>query len=113
MRLNLKKHIKKALSEISLVTLVLVGFLVMMSIAISSVQTTNDAEKKTALEDAIMRSALHCYSLEGAYPSDIAYLEEHYNLSINWDDYIVHYEMFASNIAPDVTVIVKDAEGIA
>lgn len=104
---RITKKIKNMASHISLLTIGLLCFLAMITVAITSVETTNAAEKKSALEDTIMRSALHCYSLEGAYPTDIAYLEENYSLSINWDTYIVHYELFASNIAPDITVIVK------
>lgn len=94
-------------THLSLLTLVLLCFLAMISVAISSVDATNTAEKQAALEESIMRSALHCYSLEGAYPSSITYLEENYNLTIDRDTYIVHYEIFASNIAPDITVILK------
>ncbi len=107
MRVSFYKKIKKAIAQFPLLTALLLVFLVMITVAIASVETTTDAEKQAALEDAIMRSALHCYSLEGAYPSDITYLEEHYNLAINREDYIVFYELFASNIAPDVTVIVR------
>lgn len=99
----------KAISaHISLLTFALLGFLVMVTYAINTVETTNAAEKKAVLEEAIMRSALHCYSLEGAYPDSIDYLTEHYSLSVDESVYIVHYEWFASNIAPDVTVIVRN-----
>ncbi len=95
-----------------LLTAGMLCFFALVLYGISSVETTTDAEKKAALEEAILRSAVHCYSIEGAYPANVAYLEEHYSLSINWDDYIVHYELFASNIAPDITVITKtDATG--
>ncbi len=91
--------------KIPVLTVVSICIFVMIVYAITSVETTSTQEQKSALEDAIMRSAIHCYSLEGAYPTNIAYLEEHYNLIIDWSTYIVHYEMFASNIAPDITVI--------
>ncbi len=95
-------------------TLAALVFLALIWGAISSIETTSAAEKQAALEEAIMRSALHCYSLEGAYPSDISYLEEAYHLSIDADTYIVHYELFASNIAPDITVILRtEGEGVA
>ncbi|MFI3236903.1 MAG: hypothetical protein R3Y47_02600 [Lachnospiraceae bacterium] len=96
--------------KIPLLTVVTICLFVMISYAMTSVETTNSQEQMSALEDAVMRSAIHCYSLEGAYPTDISYLEEHYNLVIDWDSYIVHYEMFASNIAPDITVIVRTSQ---
>jgi hypothetical protein len=46
-----------------------------------------------------------CYALEGQYPPDIAYLQEQYGLQIDMDRYMVHYEVFAENIMPDITVL--------
>ncbi len=115
MRKRMLQIVKNIAARVSLLTVGMLCFLALMLFAFSSVETTNDAEKKAALEDAILRSALHCYSIEGAYPDSVAYLEENYSLTINWDDYIVHYELFASNIAPDITVITKteNTEGTA
>lgn len=57
-----------------------------------------------ALKAAVERSALQCYVVEGAYPSDVAYLEEHYGLQINREDFYIYYDVFASNVPPDVRV---------
>ena len=66
-----------------------------------------DEETVTAIRDAIRRSALQCYVVEGIYPPDIDYLQEHYGLQVNTDDYYVVYDSFASNLPPDITVIHK------
>ncbi len=60
-----------------------------------------------ALRAAVQNAALQCYVVEGMYPPGLAYLEENYGLQINSDDYYVTYEVFASNLPPDVTVIRK------
>jgi len=39
------------------------------------------------------------------YPPDVAYLEDNYGVVINHDKYIVHYDVFAGNILPNITVI--------
>lgn len=57
-----------------------------------------------ALKAAVERSALQCYVVEGAYPTDVAYLEENYGLQINREDFYVQYDAFASNLPPDVRV---------
>ncbi|MGI5984521.1 MAG: hypothetical protein ACOX7O_01555 [Oscillospiraceae bacterium] len=66
---------------------------------------TVDTEIEHSLEDGIRRAAVSCYALEGAYPESLAYLKEHYDLSVNEDIYAVHYAVFASNIMPEITVI--------
>lgn len=58
-----------------------------------------------AIKAAVERSALQCYAVEGVYPPGLPYLEEHYGLRINREDYFVIYEIFASNIPPEVQVL--------
>ena len=59
------------------------------------------------LEEAIRRSAVACYGAEGFYPPNMAYLTEHYGIDYDTDRYIVHYELFASNVMPDISVLKK------
>ena len=58
------------------------------------------------LEDAVRSAAVACYAAEGAYPPDVDYLKEHYGLSVDETRYIVHYDIFAENLMPDITVLV-------
>ncbi len=66
-------------------------------------------EGAVAIREAVQRSALQCYAVEGVYPPNLAYLEENYGLQVNTDDYYVTYDAFASNLAP--TVIVQPKKG--
>ncbi|MBR3719770.1 MAG: hypothetical protein IKN20_07910 [Firmicutes bacterium] len=66
-----------------------------------------DEETVTAIQDAIRKSALQCYVVEGVYPPDLAYLQDHYGLQVNTDNYYVVYEAFASNLPPTISVIEK------
>ena len=75
--------------------------------AFSGSRSDVDEEAMEAIRDAIRRSALQCYVVEGVYPPDLAYLEDHYGLQVNTENYYVVYEAFASNLAPDITVIRK------
>ena len=59
------------------------------------------------LEEAVRRSAVACYAAEGAYPPDVEYLEEHYGLQVDRERYAVKYEVIASNLMPDITVLEK------
>ena len=73
--------------------------------AISNLQNGRDSEGRAQLEDAVRRSAVACYAAEGIYPPDLEYLEEHYGIQIDRERYTVMYEIFASNLMPDVTVL--------
>ena len=57
-----------------------------------------------AIREAVRRSALQCYAVEGVYPPDLQYLEENYGLQINHEDFYVAYDAFASNLPPTVRV---------
>lgn len=60
-----------------------------------------------ALKNAVLRSAVQCYAVEGYYPESIDWLTEHYGLRIDHERYIVVYEAYASNLPPEVTVLQK------
>ena len=65
---------------------------------------------RASAENAVKRGVLTCYAIEGAYPKSYDYLEKNYGISINSDRYIVHYEIFASNIMPEVKVFDRRSE---
>ena len=58
-----------------------------------------------SIRETVMEQALQCYVIEGAYPQDLAYLEDNYGLTINKRDYLVMYTPFAENLPPEVKVI--------
>ena len=62
-------------------------------------------EAKEQLEQAVRRAAVACYAAEGFYPPTLEYLEEHYGVQVDRERYTVVYDVFASNLMPDVTVL--------
>ena len=62
-------------------------------------------EGRCQLERSIRRAAVSCYASEGAYPQDISVIEERYGIQIDRERYTVYYEIFASNLMPDITVL--------
>lgn len=62
--------------------------------------TNIDTEKET-----IVKYAIQCYASEGSYPPSLEYLEANYGLILNRDRYLYYYEIFASNVLPDIRVI--------
>ena len=65
---------------------------------------------RAAVREAVLLSAVECYTLEGAYPESLEYLEKHYGLTVNKKEYIVTYEVFADNQLPTVQVLVRGEE---
>ena len=62
-------------------------------------------ESIQAIRNTIMEKSLQCYVIEGAYPDDITYLEEHYGLIVNKNDYYVVYRPIAENLPPQISVV--------
>lgn len=66
-------------------------------------------EGAAAIHEAVRRSALQCYVVEGVYPPDLSYLQNNYGLQVNTEDYYIVYDCFASNLPPTIRVIARSA----
>lgn len=73
--------------------------------SVSSISATTQKEEAENLKQAVIRSTVYCYAVEGAYPESLSYLEEHYGITYDHSKYLISYEVHASNLMPDVTVI--------
>lgn len=68
-------------------------------------QTSEETQKN--LEQALRRSIIRCYAMEGAYPESLSYLKEHYGLLYDESLYFVDYQPHGTNILPEITIIPK------
>lgn len=89
--------------------MIVVGFVLVCALWIFAGLSAHQAKEQGAVSvrQAVFSSAMQCFAIEGAYPANLAYLEDNYGLSINHDDYVVTYDAFASNVLPSVVVKVK------
>ena len=78
--------------------------------ALNNLKTGNSEEGKLQLEQALQRCAVTCYATEGIYPPDVDYMKEHYGIQIDESKYLVRYEVFAENLMPEITVLVRKNE---
>lgn len=100
MRKNLHKQI------LALVwPLVVVCILLCFLTAVSNLDEGKALEEKAQLEEALTRAAVSCYAIEGAYPPSLEYLVENYGVQVNTQRFTVKYELYASNLMPDITVL--------
>ena len=90
--------------------LLLVAILSFFLSALSNLSDGREQEDKKQLESALTRAAVACYAVEGAYPPNVQYLEDNYGIQINKTLYTVKYEVIASNLMPDITVLENDYE---
>ena len=85
--------------------LVFVAVAVWMVRGVQEAAEVSDREGLRMAEEAVNRAVVSCYSLEGVYPASYEDLKAKSGLAIDEEKYAVFYDIFASNIRPDVTVI--------
>jgi len=87
---------------LGLVVFVLVAVLIIQGIGRAS--SVSDREELELARRAIRQAAVSCYAMEGAYPASYEELKARAGLAIDEEKYAVFYEVFASNIMPEITV---------
>ena len=70
----------------------------------------SDEEGLRMAEQAVRQAAVSCYALEGAYPASYADLKQRSGVAVDEEKYVVFYEIFASNIMPEITVVERWVE---
>lgn len=67
-------------------------------------------EQKQNLEAAVEQSLLQCYVIEGRYPESFDYLQEHYGISYDEEQFRVDYRVYGTNMRPEVDVLVLEEQ---
>lgn len=83
-------------------TLVVMGMIVF---GLQQTEASSKAEGLRILDESVRRAVAKCYAIEGNYPESVEYIEQYYGVHVDRTKYVVHYEIFASNIMPDILVI--------
>lgn len=92
---------------ISLPVLAFLLLFLLFARGISSVSETTLEKQEESLQTAIERSVVQCYAVEGTYPPSLTYLEEHYGLTYDHELFFIDYQVYGSNIFPDITILRK------
>ena len=101
----MKKQTRKLNIPLFLLPLLAVAVLLVFLTSLSNLEQGRSEEDKRQLEDALRRASVACYAAEGIYPPNLDYLREHYGIQIDETRYTVVYDVFASNLMPDITVL--------
>lgn len=67
----------------------------------------NAAEQLSVTQQSVIKAVVNCYAIEGTYPPDIKYLEDHYGLTVDHSKYVVNYQVMGSNVLPYVEVVLQ------
>ena len=101
---KLRRNIfKELIVPVSVFALMLAVFIV----GFVFVRNSSRAQNIELLRQAVKRTALECYSVEGFYPPEVTYLEDNYSLNYDHDRYLVFYDCFSSNMMPTIDVYEK------
>ena len=84
------------------------GMIFMVMYGLSVTGRASESEGIRVLKESVTRAAVTCYAIEGSYPSDLTYIEENYGVRIDRAKYEVRYSIFASNIMPDIEVVLLE-----
>lgn len=76
---------------------------------VQGISSASETAERETVRRAVQGAVLTCYAVESAYPSSLDYLKANYGLAYDEDAYIVVYDAFASNIMPEIRVLVKGA----
>ena len=72
------------------------------------IERSSRAQSIRLATESIQRASVQCYALEGFYPRNLDYLVARYGILVDQDVYFVHYQYIADNLAPDVTVMLRE-----
>lgn len=105
-----KVSLKKKIQELVNWPVVIAAVILVLFVgAVLSMSESTYVDGRVALENAIEKDIIHCYSLEGFYPPSVEYMEDNYGLCYDHDKYIVNYERIGSNVMPTFIIIERGA----
>ncbi len=90
---------------LALGVLVFAAIAVWVTLGLRQTAETSSREGLRLAEESIRRAAVNCYAVEGAYPATYDDLKAWSGVQVDEERYAVFYDIFASNIMPDITVV--------
>lgn len=85
------------------------ALIVWICVALGNASEASGRGQLNAVKNTIENGITLCYAIEGIYPPSAEYLSENYGVTYDREKYIVHYDCFADNVRPTVTVLERQA----
>ena len=105
-----KKNGKKAVKYIIIALAAVICVLVIIFGVFGSAGAETGEDSILSIKKTIADKALQCYVIEGAYPSELSYLEENYGLVVNKEDFYIVFRSEGQNLPPQITVAPKGGQ---
>lgn len=83
--------------------------IVWLVLALGNASRASDSEQLAQVRQSVENGITLCYAVEGAYPDSLEHLTQTYGVVYDESRYLVHYERFAANVRPTVTVIERES----
>lgn len=74
---------------------------------VRSLRAGSDAARLEMTQQAVRRTVVQCYALEGRYPPSLDYLADRYGLMMDVDRYVYHYRLNGANLMPEILVFAR------
>lgn len=100
-----KKRRRGGVFGVFLPVVVFLVLVVLFNMGVTSLTQSNEQEALEAARSAVVRAVVTFYAIEGRFPPSIDYLTENFGLAVDQERFIIHYNLFASNIMPQITVL--------
>ena len=100
-----KKDTRNILRSILTTAAFSIAVIGMISFGLHQAESSSRAEGLRFLDESIRRAVVKSYTIEGRYPDTLERVEERYGVFVDRSRYLVHYDVFASNIMPSIIVI--------
>jgi hypothetical protein len=100
----------KTLRAHKFIAVCIVLAILIAGLVLSTVLTADDSQisaREDAVRETVRERALQCYVIENAYPESLDYLKENYGLTVNEEDYLIVYDLYAENQPPQIKVIYR------
>lgn len=107
----MKKHYRSRSFWVSTVLglALFLGVLLWVLHGVREASAISDREGLHMAEQAVRQAAVSIYALEGAYPATYDDLKARSGIAVDEEKYTVFYDIFASNLMPEITVVQKEA----
>lgn len=96
---------RKSRQRIIAVVVIVCACAIALVVALNAIFANAREQGAASIKNTILNAAMQCAAVEGSFPNNIAYLEEHYDLRVNHDDYVIIYEVLGSNVLPSIVVV--------
>jgi hypothetical protein len=107
-KFNPESRIKNMFTGFRLSVILFIAIVIFFIYSVGNISSDTVDRQEQSLRDALQRSIVSCYCVEGTYPPSLSYLTEHYGLTYDDTVFFVDYRPIASNMYPDVTILRRD-----